>query len=149
VEKSRDGSDVRHQAAHPIKFYGIPSGYEFTTLMEDIVDLSNGKTDLPAEVVNDLKKVTWPVHIQVFITPTCPYCPAAVRTAHRFALLNENIRADMIEAIEFPHLAQKYQVRGVPRSVINETLRVDGAVSESKYLEQILASRSDYSPSVK
>jgi predicted DsbA family dithiol-disulfide isomerase len=89
------------------------------------------------------------VHIQVFITPTCPYCPAAVRTAHRFALLNENIRADMIEAIEFPHLAQKYQVRGVPRSVINETLRVDGAVSESKYLEQILASRSDYSPSVK
>ncbi len=132
-----------------IKFYGIPSGYEFTTLMEDIVDLSNGKTDLPAEVVNDLKKVTWPVHIQVFITPTCPYCPAAVRTAHRFALLNENIRADMIEAIEFPHLAQKYQVRGVPRSVINETLRVDGAVSESKYLEQILASRSDYSPSVK
>ncbi len=124
-----------------IKFYGIPAGYEFTALLEDIVDISNNKTDLSPEIVTDLKKVTWPVHIQVFSTPTCPYCPAAVRTAHRFALLNENIRADMIEAIEFPHLAQKYNVRGVPRSIINENIIIDGAVSEKQFLEKILSSQ--------
>jgi len=124
-----------------IKFYGIPAGYEFTALLEDIVDISNNKTDLSPEIVADLKKVTWPVHIQVFSTPTCPYCPAAVRTAHRFALLNENIRADMIEAIEFPHLAQKYNVRGVPRSIINENIIIDGAVSEKQFLEKILSSQ--------
>jgi len=124
-----------------IKFFGIPTGYEFTTLLEDIVDVSNGKSDLPDEVITELKKVTWPVHIQVFITPTCPYCPAAVRTAHRFALANENIRADLIESIEFPHLAQKYHVRGVPRAIINENLTVDGAVPETHFLQQILAGR--------
>lgn len=124
-----------------IKFYGIPAGYEFTALLEDIVDISNNKTDLSPEIVTDLKKVTWPVHIQVFSTPTCPYCPAAVRIAHRFALFNENIRADMIEAIEFPHLAQKYNVRGVPRSIINENIIIDGAVSEKQFLEKILSSQ--------
>jgi len=55
--------------------------------------------------------------------------------------LNENIRADMIEAIEFPHLAQKYNVRGVPRSVINENIIIDGAVSEKQFLEKILSSQ--------
>ena len=124
-----------------IKFYGIPAGYEFTALLEDIVDISNNKTDLSPEILAGLKKVTWPVHIQVFSTPTCPYCPVAVRTAHRFALLNENIRADMIEAIEFPHLAQKYNVRGVPRSIINENIIIDGAVSEKQFLEKILSSQ--------
>lgn len=124
-----------------IKFYGIPAGYEFAALLEDIVDISNNKTDLSPEILAGLKKVTWPVHIQVFSTPTCPYCPAAVRTAHRFALLNENIRADMIEAIEFPHLAQKYNVRGVPRSIINENIIIDGAVSEKQFLEKILSSQ--------
>lgn len=124
-----------------IKFYGIPAGYEFMTLLEDIVDISNGKTDLSPEVISDLKKVTWPVHIQVFITPTCPYCPKAVRTAHRFALLNENISADMVEAIEFPHLSQQYEVQGVPRSIINDEIAIEGAVPEAKFLEQILAGR--------
>jgi len=124
-----------------IKFYGIPAGYEFTTLLEDLVDISNQKTDLPAEIVSGLKQITWPVHIQVFITPTCPYCPAAVRTAHRFALLNENIQAEMIESIEFPHLAQKYNVQGVPRIIINENLVIDGAVPETHFLEQILTGR--------
>ena len=40
------------------------------------------------------------------------------------------IRADMVEATEFPHLANKYQVYGVPRTVINETIHVEGAVPE-------------------
>ena len=45
-----------------------------------------------------------PVHIQVFVTPTCPYCPQAVRLAHQFALESDQIRGDMIEATEFPEL---------------------------------------------
>lgn len=124
-----------------IKFYGIPAGYEFMSLLESILDVSNQKTDLPAEVVSGLKQVTWPVHIQVYVTPTCPYCTAAVRAAHRFSLLNENIRAEMIESIEFPHLVQKYKIRGVPRTIINENLVIDGAVPENHFLEQILTGR--------
>ena len=53
-----------------VRFYGIPSGYEFTSLVEDVVDISNGRSGLSAESANLLSQVTEPVHMQVFITPT-------------------------------------------------------------------------------
>ena len=51
--------------------------------------------------------------------------------AHKLAIESEHIRADMVEAIEFPHLANKYQVFGVPRTVINETTHIEGMVPEA------------------
>ncbi len=120
-----------------IKYYGIPSGYEFSSLLEDIIMLSTGNTGLPANVVEEVKKIDKPVHMQVFVTPTCPYCPRAVLTAHKFAYLNNQINSDMVEATEFPHLSNKYNVRGVPRTVINETEFIEGAVPEQMFLDKI------------
>lgn len=120
-----------------IKFYGIPSGYEFSSLLEDIIMLGTGEVDLPKKVMDDLRSINHPVHMQVFVTPTCPYCPSAVVTAHRFAYLNRNIKAEMIEATEFPHLTVKYNVRGVPRTVINETDFLEGAAPEHMVLDKI------------
>jgi hypothetical protein len=48
------------------------------------------------------------------------------------------VRADMVEAIEFPHLANKYQVFGVPRTVINDTIHQEGAVPEPMLLAKLL-----------
>jgi glutaredoxin len=78
-----------------------------------------------------------PVHFQVFVTPTCPYCPRAVRLAHQLALESDVIRGDMVEAIEFPHLSVKYQVQGVPRTVINETVHIEGAVPEPMLMARL------------
>ncbi len=110
-----------------IRFYGIPSGYEFNSLVEDTVAVSNADHGLPNEVVAQLAQVQEPVHIQVFVTPTCPYCPTAVRTAHAFAMASDQIRADMIEAVEFPQLAHRYNVMAVPKTVINEETELEGA----------------------
>jgi predicted DsbA family dithiol-disulfide isomerase len=43
----------------------------------------------------------------------------------------------MVEAIEFPHLAVKYNVRGVPRIVINETIQIEGAIPEPMLMAQL------------
>jgi hypothetical protein len=48
------------------------------------------------------------------------------------------VRADMVEAIEFPHLANKYQVFGVPRTVINDKVHQEGAVPEPILLAKLL-----------
>jgi len=58
--------------------------------------------------------------------------------AHRLALASEYIRADMVEATEFPHLANKYRVYGVPRTVINETIHIEGAVPEDYLVGQLM-----------
>jgi predicted DsbA family dithiol-disulfide isomerase len=60
-----------------------------------------------------------------------------VRLAHKLAIESDYVRADMVEAIEFPHLAIKYNVRGVPRIVINETIQIEGAVPEPMLMAQL------------
>jgi predicted DsbA family dithiol-disulfide isomerase len=44
----------------------------------------------------------------------------------------------MVEVIEFPHLAQKYSVMGVPRTVINETIHIEGAVPEAMLVPEMI-----------
>lgn len=48
------------------------------------------------------------------------------------------VRSDMVEASEFPHLAIRYTVRGVPRTVINETGHIEGALPEGAFIEEIM-----------
>ncbi|CCQ96189.1 Glutaredoxin-like domain protein [[Clostridium] ultunense Esp] len=129
-----DGTDTG------VRFYGIPSGYEFTTLIEDIIDISNGTTGLSAKTVEALQGLDKDVHLQVFVTPTCPYCPRAVRVAHFMAMVHPKIKADMVEATEFPELSNRYSVYGVPKTVINDGAEEqEGAVPEQVILQKILA----------
>jgi len=123
---------------HGIRLYGIPSGYEFSTLLEDIVMVSKRNSMLSPDAKELLSKVQDPVHIQVFVTPTCPYCPQAVLLAHQFAMENDKITADMVEATEFPHLVQRYGVMGVPKTVANDQDAAEGALPELNFLERVL-----------
>ena len=121
-----------------IRLYGVPAGYEFSTLIEDILMISQQKSALTAETLAELKKLTQPVNIQVFVTPTCPYCPRAVVLAHQLAMTSDLITASMVEANEFPHLSHKYQVYGVPRTVIEDVIHVEGAVLEAMLVEELM-----------
>ncbi|HEX7593966.1 MAG TPA: thioredoxin family protein [Anaerolineae bacterium] len=121
-----------------IRYFGIPSGYEFGSLIDDILDMSKGESGLSPETKAALATLTQPIHFQVFVTPTCPYCPRAVRTAHKMAMESEWVRADMIEATEFPELSERYEVMAVPRIVINDTSYFEGALPEAQFLAAAL-----------
>ncbi len=134
---------VRGEKDYGIRFFGVPAGYEFTTLIEDLVDVSNGTAELSNKSIERFAALSTDVHLQVFVSPTCPYCPRAVRLAHQMAIMSDRITADMIEIQEFPHLAQQYMVKGVPKTVINGTQSVEGAVPESLLLLHILNATGD------
>ncbi len=121
-----------------IRFYGMPAGYEFSTLIETIKFVSQRDTGLATEIKEKLKNLTKPIHIRVFVTLTCPYCPQSAMTAFKFAMENELITAETINAQEFPHLSQRYNVFAVPKTVINETVQFEGALPEPIFLEKIL-----------
>ncbi len=53
-----------------IRFYGLPSGYEFATVVEDILAVSLGRSQLSAPTVERLRGIDRPLHLQVFVTPT-------------------------------------------------------------------------------
>jgi len=130
----RDGEPVDYG----IRYYGIPSGYEFSSLVEDILMVGRGNSGLQEATRKALAELKEPVHIQVFVTPTCPYCPRAVHMAHQMAFESPLVKADMVEAMEFPHLAIRYDVMGVPRTVINEETHIEGAVPEPVMLQALL-----------
>jgi len=130
-----------------IRYYGVPAGYEFTAFVDDIIDVSNGTTSLSEIIKKKLADIKKPVHLQVFVSPTCPYCPKAARIAHQFAIENEFIRADVIEMTEFPYLVQRYSVMSVPHVVINEDTSFVGAQPSEVFIEQInMALKASYNP---
>jgi glutaredoxin-like protein len=129
---------VAGEKDHGIRIFGIPSGYEYTSLVEAVIDVSKGETSLGPKTKEALKAVDRPLHIQVFVTPTCAYCSSAVRLAHQFALESPFVRADMVESTEFPHLANRFSVYGVPKTVVNETTSFEGAWPEDAFLENVL-----------
>lgn len=122
-----------------IRFYGIPAGYEFTTLIHTIRLVGGIGTQLDPATVAELKALSSPVHLQVFVTPTCPFCPQAAVMAFEMAYVSDQVTADVIESSEFPTLAVKYQVAGVPLTLINEQVRLEGAVPVPVLMEQIRA----------
>ncbi|MGQ9478080.1 MAG: protein disulfide oxidoreductase [Candidatus Bipolaricaulia bacterium] len=126
------------ERSYGLRFFGGPVGYEFGSLVEAIIDVSRGRTDLPQDIIQELQGLVSPLHIQVFVTPGCPYCPRAVRTAHKFALVNERITADMVMATEFTELANRYGITAVPYTVVNDAIGFLGALPEREFLIEVL-----------
>ena len=124
---------------HGIRFFGIPAGYEFTSYLEAIKLVSTGETGLSDKTKAFLDGLERDLHLQVFVTPTCPHCPPAVVLAHKLAFYSDRVRADMVEAMEFPHLSVKYEVQGVPRTVINENVSQEGAAPEALLVKKIMS----------
>lgn len=121
-----------------IRLSGIPAGHEFSTLVNDLVMVSRQDSGLSPEVREKLAKLDKPVNLQVFVTPTCPYCPQAVILSHQMAMESKLVTGEMVEAMEFSELSNQFNVSGVPHTIINSgSGGVVGAVPESRLMDEI------------
>ncbi len=137
VLAGRDGEQI---IDYHIRYKGIPAGHEFSSLINDLILVSRRESNLSEETRKFLSGLDQPVHLQVFVTPTCPYCPRAVVLAHQFAMESPLVEAEMVEAMEFPELADRFAVSGVPQTTINMGAgTVVGAAPEQNLVEEIRA----------
>jgi len=135
VLAARDGDEIRD---YGIRYAGIPAGHEFGSLVNDIVRISSRDSGLHEKTREFIESLTEPLHLQVFVTPTCPHCPRAVLTAHQMAMESDLIQAEMVEATEFPELSQKYNISGVPNTIINHGAgSVVGGVPEGMLVQEL------------
>jgi len=119
-----------------LRFLGVPSGYEFVSLIHGIL-LAGGKPpELSAETLARLADLRGPATIRVFTTPTCVYCPRAVDLAFDLAAACPHITAYAIEATGFPDLIRQYQISGVPKTVVDDRVEILGAVPEEEFMQQ-------------
>lgn len=118
------------------KFYGLPIKGEFPALIETIIGVSRGKTNLKPETLLGLKKLVDPALIQVMISPDCMKCPHTVVLSHKFSIENSMISSESIDIKEFPHNVEKYNLKSVPSVLINGILK-EGIPHEAKLLEWV------------
>jgi glutaredoxin-like protein len=122
-----------------IRFLGAPAGYEFMSLIEAVILAGTSDSGLtPESRALVASHVTTPLEIQVFVTPTCPHCPRAVTLAHRLAVESPLITASCVEATEFMDLSRKFRVTGVPKTIVNESIEILGALPEDQFVRTVV-----------
>ena len=153
-EKGRDDEEFRRQGVERIpsltllegviRYTGTPSGEEIRGLVETIIRISQNDSGLDDRTIRILREeLTENVHVEVVVTPQCPYCPYAALLTNMFAFEvwkagRRNFIADTVEAYENPDIADKYGVTSVPAIAINGVLAFVGVPYEEDYIERIL-----------
>jgi glutaredoxin-like protein len=121
-----------------MRFLGMPGGYEFISLVQAILLAGGRKSQLSDASRERLAAVDKPVTMHVFTTPSCPHCPRAVTIAHEMAFASPHVRAFAVEATEYPDLARRYRVTGVPKTVVDDDIEILGALPEDDFVNQAL-----------
>lgn len=120
-----------------VRFFGVPGGYEINSFLKALLEVSGVREAVPETLKARIGGIKKEIHIQVFISLACPYCPAAVSTAHRLALESDLVTADMVESSTFAPLAIRHNVSSVPKIVINGTQELIGAQPMEAFLDAI------------
>jgi len=121
-----------------IRFYGAPFGHELMSLLEAIRLTASGESGLSEDSRARMAAMKKPVHLQVFFTPSCSFCPQMVNLANRLAIERSQITATAIDATQYPDLVRRYSVNGVPKTIINDALEIVGAASEKEVVEAVV-----------
>ncbi|GEM_PF-1115332 len=113
---------ISPEKGYKIRCAGSPMGYEAWSFIETIVAVSKGESGLglrAREVAREIINRGIEVKASVFVTPSCPYCPQQVLAANKFAIEAKGyFTAECVEAQENMDLAMKFNVTGVPHTVI-------------------------------
>jgi len=132
---------IGEDKGYKIIFSGAPAGYEVMSVVETLILVSRGESGLSGESAGKITSSSGTARVQVFVTPTCPYCPRAVILSHRVAIASAGrIVSECVEAEENPQLSREFNVSAVPQQVINaDTKSVTvGVQSEPEFVDQVV-----------
>ena len=127
-----------------IRYSANPSGSEFVPFLNSIQYFSGVRPYYTDQIQTHLKKIA-KSNMKIFITPTCPYCPATVPVLTLFAIVSKGkITAEVIDVNLNPDMARKYQVQGVPHTVVNENENIYGMFSPQDLLDKLTKEQRDF-----
>ncbi|WP_062810599.1 alkyl hydroperoxide reductase subunit F [Alcanivorax sp. NBRC 102028] len=127
-----------------IRFSGIPAGHEFNSLVLAFLHASGTEIKLDAGLQRMVAKAKGDMHFEVFISLSCHNCPDVVQALNQFALLNPNIRTEMIDGGLFQDVVSDRNIQGVPSVYLNGELFANGKVTAAELIDKLLA----YDPSL-
>ena len=127
-----------------IRYLAHPTGSEFVPFLNSIQYFSGVRPYYADQILTHIKKID-KSKMKIFITPTCPYCPATVPVLTLFAIVSKGkISAEVIDVNLNPEIGKKYQVQGVPHTVINEKDHIYGMFSPQDLLDKLTKGGRDF-----
>ena len=127
-------------SGYRIRYTGAPAGQEGWGFVETMVLVSRDESMLLPINEEKLIGLDKDVHIEVYVTPSCPYCPMAVILANKVAIAAKGkVESECVEAYENPDLANLYNVSAVPQQVLNNGAIISiGVQPEDKFIDDVL-----------
>jgi len=129
-------SVVRGAVNRPVLFAGLPARLLFPVLLETMVDVSGEPPVPPPGIRRRLNRLKRTVRVRLFVLPEAPYCAEMARVVEVLALASPHLRAEIIETGEFPTLAERYGVRAVPATVVEDRPPLLGMLSPEELVEE-------------
>ena len=135
---------VNEQGKEIIRYSANPSGSEFVPFLNSIQYFSGVRPYYTDQIQTNLEKIP-KSNMKIFITPTCPYCPQTVPVLTLFAIVSEGkVSAEVIDVDLNPDIAMRYQVQGVPHTVINEKENIYGMFTPQDLLDKLTKGQRDF-----
>lgn len=122
-----------------IHYMALPEGFETAPFIDALKGLAGASGTPTDEWAVNLAAITEPAELLVFIGPTCPHCPKAVRAAIELALLNDQISAVIIDVMRFPTLAEQLSIKSVPFTLLDRTLGETGVIPPNELAQRVLS----------
>ena len=127
-----------------IRYSAEPSGAELVPFIKTLQDFSGAISFYKDTIMTNLKKIN-KSEIKLFITHTCPYCPTVVPIVNLFATLsNGKIKSEIIDINANQDIAMKYQIQGVPHTMINEKEHLYGMFSPQDLLDKLTKGKREF-----
>ncbi|MFH0816753.1 MAG: FAD-dependent oxidoreductase [Methanobacteriota archaeon] len=130
-----------------IRYTGAPAGEEGRSFMQIIEQVSFADSMLSPKAKARLAQLKEKRHVQVFVTPTCPYCPGEVLNAFSAAMERPDlVSAECVESMENIDLAKQFGVGSVPHTIVNGATVSKGLQPEDRFVEGLLSMRPYVEP---
>ncbi|MFT5278341.1 MAG: alkyl hydroperoxide reductase subunit F [Glaciecola sp.] len=126
-----------------ITFSGVPGGHEFNSFVLAVLQAGGVKLKLDDNVQSMIKKVVKPLKFQVYVSLSCHACPDVVQAMNQFALLNDNIEAEMIDGSVYPDLVEQNGIQGVPTVFMNGEVFATGQIDTAKLIDKLTQSQPE------
>jgi glutaredoxin len=134
---------IAHRGVGRIHYQALPHGPEGRPFVEAVLGPTRNGPDPSESWVERLAALERPAELLVFVGATCPHCPGAVRSANRLALASALVTVSIADVEVHAKLAERFNVRAVPLTILDGSLAVSGAVRPAELVDKILSRDDD------
>lgn len=106
-----------------VAFHGVPGGKEINSFVIAIYNLAGSGQDIDRRTlkkIQKLQKLSGKVNLKICVSLSCHHCPKVVAACQRIAMLSDNIEAEMIDAVLYQDLVERYKIERVPLVIVND-----------------------------